>query len=83
VSKGIYAMLTNADSKVVKQASRELKMNKYVVEEYKNMPAEIASFLIQVDNPTVYIPQEFVDLDARIPEVVKPGSYKGFLVIVY
>jgi MoxR-like ATPase len=83
VSKSIYAMLTNADSEVVKQASRELKMNKYVVEEYKNMPAEIASLLTQVDNPTVYIPQGFVDLDAEIPEVVKPGSYcdKAFKLV--
>jgi hypothetical protein len=83
VSKGIYAMLTNAHSEVVKQASRELKMNKYVVEEHKDMPAEVASFLTRVDNPTVYIPQGFVDLDTGIPEVVKPGSYcdKAFKLV--
>jgi len=75
VSKGIYAMLTNADSKVVKQASRELKIDRYVVEVRKDMPAEVASLLTSIDNPTVYISPRFVDLDAGIPEVVKPGSY--------
>lgn len=82
VSKGIYAMLTSIDSEVVKQASRELKMNKHVVEMHKDMPAEVASLLTGVDNPTIYIPG-FVDLDAEISEVVKPGSYcdKAFKLV--
>jgi len=83
VSKGVYAMLTSVDSEVVKQASRELKMNRYVVEVHKVMPAEVASLLTGVDNPTVYISPRFIDLDAEIPEVVKPGSYcdKAFKLV--
>jgi 5-methylcytosine-specific restriction protein B len=83
VSKGVYAMLTTVDSEVVKQASRELKMNRYVVEVRKVMPAEVASLLTGVDNPTVYISPRFIDLDAKIPEVVKPGSYcdKAFKLV--
>jgi len=83
VSKNVYTLLTSVNSEVVKQASRELKMNRYVVEVGKDMPAEVASLLTSIDNPTVYISPRFVDLDAGIPEVVKPGSYcdKAFKLV--
>ena len=83
VSKNVYTLLTSVNSEVVKQASRELKMNRYVVEVSKDMPAEVASLLTSIDNPTVYISPRFIDLDAGIPEVVKPGSYcdKAFKLV--
>jgi len=85
VSKSIYTLLTSVDSEVVKQASRELKMNKHVVEMHKDMSAEVASLLTEVDNPTIYLSPRFVDLDAGIPEFVKPGSYcdKAFKLVSY
>jgi len=73
-SKDIYSSLTTSDSDAVKQATIELKMNRYAVEKYKDMPTDVAALLTRIDNPIIYIPAS-IDLDTKVQEIMKPESF--------
>jgi energy-coupling factor transporter ATP-binding protein EcfA2 len=77
VSKNVYNMLTNANSYTVKQAVKELEMNKYEGNE-RVKP------LVTLDRPTICIPTP-ANLMALAQEFVKPGGFcdKAFKFVSY